>query len=431
MYVLFYFLFVIYFLGCCYFITKIKFVQNAGLGTKVVLLLFATKIAVGVIGGLANHFIMHDNTDQYGYTLQGLIEYDNLLHHPKIFFTDIFDSNYTKKYGEFFGSNGSYWNDLRNNILFKIIGFCNILSQGNYYINSLFFNVAGFIGHIALFRIFKHIYPTQHWSIIVGCFLLPSTLYFTSLIAKDMMVFTALGIFCYALYFSLDKGFTKKRITYILLSFLFVLLIRNFIAVILLPCALAWYVSSKYKINPIKIFSSLFLLASIAIGLSQFLPQKHNPLRIVVEKQQAFFSLGIAKSQYKNDTLQPNIKSFITAAPKALRHSFLSPYPAEFSNIYLNGFAVEIILYIALIILMFLYPFKNNNGLDASIVFGLLFTFLIFLFSGYITTNAGSLVRYRSVYFPFLIVPVLCTVNWEKIGRLLKSNNTAHKNTTI
>jgi uncharacterized protein with PQ loop repeat len=383
-----------------------------------ILLLFVIKIAVGIIGGLASHFLMHDNTDLYGYTVQGLVEYNNLLHHPKIFFTDSLPEAYTNNLGDFFGSHNSFWNDVRNNILIKTIGIFNILSRGNYYINSLFFNFIGFFGHIALFRVFKHIYPKQHWAIIVGCFLLPSTLYYTSLIGKDMMVFTALGIFCYALYFSLQNGFNKKQVAYLLLSFIGILLMRNFIAVILLPCAFALYVSSRYKIQPVKVFSTLFLFACMAIVLSQFFPEKYDPLNIVVEKQQAFFSLSIAKSQYQNDTLQPTIKSFATAAPTALRHSFLSPYPTEFDSIYLNAFAAEIVLYLFLALMMFILPHKNNTRLNAFIVFSLVFTFLIFLFTGYITTNAGALVRYRSTYFPFLLAPILCSINWNKAKRL-------------
>jgi hypothetical protein len=388
-----------------------------------VLVLFVIKVVVGIIGGLFSHYILHDQTDLYGYTLQGLIEYDNLLHHPKTFFFDSLPSAYANNLGEFFGSHDSFWNDLRNNILIKTIGIFNILSRGNYYINSLIFNFVGFFGHVAFFKVFKHIYPKQHWAIIVGCFLLPSTLYFTSLIGKDMMVFTGLGIFCYVLYFSLDQDFTKKRMIYLLLSFFFILLIRNFITVILLPCSVVYFMSSKYKINPLKAFGTLFLFACIGIVLSQFLPEKYDPLSIIVAKQQSFFSLGFARSQYQNDTLLPTIKSFATATPAALRHSFLSPYPGEFKNIYLNGLAVEIIFYIVLASIMFTFPYKKNNRLHPFIIFGLVCSFLIFLFSGYITTNAGALVRYRSAYFPFIIVPILCNINWAKFISIFHADN--------
>jgi hypothetical protein len=390
-------------------------VKNAGLSTKIILLLFVTKVAVGVIGGLVSHFLMNDISDMHFYTVQSLVEFDNLIHYPKTFFTDSLPTAYEQGLGDFFGSSNSFWNDLRNNILIKTMAVFNIFSRGNYYINSLFFNVAGFLGHMALFRIFKHIYPKQRLAIIVGCFLLPSTLYFTSLIGKDVMLFMALSIFCYSLYFSLENIFTAKRILLLTLSFIAILLIRNFIAVILLPCALAWYVSSKFTIKPLKVFGTFFLLAFAGIVLSQFLSEKYNPLKIVVEKQQAFFALGIAKSQYKNDTLQPTIKSFATAAPTALRHAFISPYPNEFNNIYLNGLAAEIILYLLFFLMMLTFKNSKNNITKNFIAFALIFTTLIFLFTGYITTNAGALVRYRSIYFPFLIIPILCNINWIKI----------------
>jgi hypothetical protein len=392
-------------------------VQNAGLSTKIILLLFSIKVAVGVIGGLVSHFLMNDASDMHFYTVQSLMEYDNLIHHPTIFFTDSLPTAYEQGLGDFFGSSNSFWNDLRNNILIKTMGVLNIFSRGNYYINSLFFNVVGFLGHIALFKIFKHIYPKQHWAIVVGCFLLPSTLYFTSLIGKDILIFVALSFFCYSLYFSLENKCTTKRIFFLILSFISVLLIRNFIAVILLPCAFAWYVSSRFTIKPLKVFGAFFLLAFAGIILSQFLSEKYNPLKIVVEKQQAFFGLGIAKSQYQNDTLQPTIKSFATAAPVALRHSFLSPYPTEFNNIYLNGFAAEILLYLLLFAMVFIFKNDKNNININFIVFALIFTTLIFLFTGYITTNAGAMIRYRSIYFPFLILPILCNINWNKIRK--------------
>lgn len=395
-----------------YFVTKLKFVQNALLGIKIVLLLFCIKVGVGIIGGLVSHYLMNDVSDMHFYTVQSLIEYENLMHHPKIFFTDSLPNVYDNGLGDFFGSTKSFWNDLRNNVLLKSMGFFNIFSRGNYYINSLFFNFFGFLGHIALYRIFKDIYQKQKWSIIIGCFLLPSTLYFTSIISKDIIVFTALSVFCYCLYFGLKDGFTKKRIIFFICSFCLIFLIRNFIAAILLPCTIAWFVSSHFKIRIVKVFSSLIIGVFTFVVLAQYLPQKYNPLQVVVDKQQAFFSLGTAKSQYNNDTLTPTLKSFITATPKALRHAFLSPLPAEFDNIYLNGLAVELICYTMLILLLFVYPLKNKS--TSFIIFGLMFTVFIFLFTGYITTNAGSLVRYRSIYLPFLVLPILCNINWVK-----------------
>ncbi len=387
--------------------------RNAALGTIIILSLFSIKVAVGIISGLVSHYLMNDQTDIHFYNLQSIIEYENLIHNPKIFFTDSLPSAYQNGLGDFFGSYKSFWNDLRNNILIKSMGVFNILSRGNNAINSLFFNFGGFIGHIALYRVFIDIYPKQKWSVILGCFLLPSTLYFTSCIGKDIIVFTALSIFCYCLYFGLKENFTKKRIIFLIVSFLAILLIRNFIAAILLPCAAAWFISVKFKMKPVKVFASLIVGAFMFVLLAQFLPSKYNPLQIIVSKQKAFLFSRIAKSQYHNDTLELNIKSFARATPSALRHSFLSPYPTEFNNIYLNAFATELIFFLLLFAVSFLYPIKKE--IDSFIIYGIVLASLIFLFTGYITTNAGALVRYRSIYLPFLMVPILCGIDWQRI----------------
>ncbi len=391
--------------------------QKTALSTKFILFLFIIKIAAGVVGGLVNHYIFNDNADACYYTYQSKVEYNNLINHPFIFFTDSLPSAYSNGIDGFFSTSNSFWNDLRNNILIKTMGVLNIFSNGNYYINSLFFNFIAFLGHTALYRIFKTIYPNQKWSIIIGCFLLPSMLYYSSIIGKDMIVFTALSIFCYCMFFGLQNKFTKKRITYLFISFIIILLLRNFITIILLPCAIGWFVSERFNVKLSKLFISFFVLIFALISFSTFLPQKYNPLQLVVNRQQSFFALGFAKSQFQNDTLQPTVQSFIKSAPAALRHSFLSPYPSEFDNIYLNCFALEIILFLLLLVISIIYPIKNHT--NNFIIFGILFTSLIFLFTGYIITNAGSMVRYRSIYFPFLIVPILCSINWINIKNKL------------
>ena len=156
----------------------------------------------------------------------------------------------------------------------------------------------------------------------------------------------------------------------------------------------------------------MFIAGIVAtLMLQQFTP-KVNPLLIVVKKQQAFFALGKANTDYKMDSLQPTIKSFAEQAPSSLRHSFLSPYPLEFYNFYMNLFSLEIITYWFLFILMLFKHDKIKYSKQEFIVFGVAFTFLIFLFSGYITPAAGALIRYRSIYFPFILTPILSNISW-------------------
>ena len=409
-------LFLLYLLIGCFCIIRIRFIRKSGLSYQLILFLFLVKVAAGCFLGLVNHYIFHNGTDYDVYNRLGMEEHHILFSDPYRFFTDIFKSNYNK-YGEFFASSGSYWNDLRTNIIFKVLAFLNFFSAGNYYINSLFFNFFCFFGHIALYRVFMHSFTGKKWPVIIGCFFLPSFLFFSSGIHKDLIVFTALAIFCYSMYFSLACEFSRKRIFFLVLSFLMILLIRNFIAIILIPFTLAWLISAKYPIYAIKIFTlSIFILLIGVIFLHNI--HKADPLVLVTEKQQAFLSLGKGTTFYNNDTLRPDFQSYITAAPKAFRHAFLSPYPGEFHSL-MNFFASEIFLYAALFILFIFMPARDEIRCKEFIVFAIFFSFVSFMLSGYISTTAGAIIRYRSIYLPFMITPLLASIQWEKITEFL------------
>ena len=355
----------------------------------------------GCILGLVNHLLLHNASDYDAYNDLGVAEWHMLFNDPQRFFTDIFHSNYSE-YGDFFGSSGSYWNDLRTNIIFKILGLMNIFSRGNYYINSLFFNFICFFGHVALYRVYINVYSKQKLPVIIGCFLLPSLLYFSSGVHKDLIVFTALAFFCYCMYFLFDCGFSRKRIFFLLLSFLVILAIRNFVAVILFPFAIVWFISKKYRRDPYKVFTATIGILFALVLTLHFSSTTFDPLRVIVSKQQSFFALGGSATQYHNDTLSGKLQSFAVAAPSALRHSFLSPLPGEFHAVYTYLFSFELICYLLLLILLLKYPLKNQGNSPEFLLFSLTFCFFIFLLAGYITPAAGALVRYRSVYLPFL-----------------------------
>ena len=81
-------------------------VKETSIGSPMVLILFTIKILAGIAVGLVSHYILHDKTDYFQTNVYGIQEYQSLLDSPKVFFTDIFKSNYNET-GEFFGSSAS------------------------------------------------------------------------------------------------------------------------------------------------------------------------------------------------------------------------------------------------------------------------------------------------------------------------------------
>ncbi|MEO5942819.1 MAG: hypothetical protein ABIP30_16905 [Ferruginibacter sp.] len=412
---MFYLLFFFYLGLGCFFIVKNSFIKNSQLAASNILALFLLKIAAGVFFGYTLLHVYPGN-DAWALNAYGNQEYQLLTAHPGTFFTDIFKSNYGEHYGSLFSSTNSYWNDLKLNILIKVVAILNIFSRGNYYINSLFFNFFCFFGHIALYRIFIKIYPGKKWLIIAGCFLLPSTLFFSSGMDKDCIIFGLIGMLCYCLYFSLENGFNLKKNIGIFLSIFFLFLLRNYIVVIMILPAVAWIINKKYHQKIARTFIVTFVFSILVLVLIQLTIPAFSPLKIVVNKQRDFFTLPIANTQLDTDTLLPQLQSFLSASPKAFNNAFIQPYPFQYSSSFLNIASFEIICYFFLFFAMLFYKNKSLQK-DPFISFSIVFAILMLLFIGFIVPNAGSIVRYRSIYLPLLIIPLLCSIkfnDWSK-----------------
>ncbi|MDB5203635.1 MAG: hypothetical protein JWQ27_3044 [Ferruginibacter sp.] len=413
---MFYLLFLLYLLAAAYFISSLDFVKKTGLGTKLILLLFLVKIAAGLlIGWISNRYDpLNDYAMLNGY---GREEYQLMITHPKEFLINIFYSPYNGEHSGFFYSTASYWNDLKNNIIIKALAICNIFSRGNYYINSIFFNSLGFLGHVALFRLFRHVYPDKRTALMIGSFLLPSTLYFSSAIHKDAVVFTMLGFFCYSFYFTVLKGFGMKRTAVLVTSFLLLLLIRNYVALLLLPCCAGFLLTQRFGIRPVIAYGSMVIAGILVLFFAGLAVPAFNPFNILVQKQADFMNLGAAQTDFPMQQLTPSASSFIHSLPTAANHAFLRPYPWEFPGKLLSLLSWEWWTYLLLFAIYFVINLKKRDAVHPFTPLCLLFILAVFLLIGFITPNAGSLVRYRGLYYPLLMIPVLASLAFPNINK--------------
>jgi hypothetical protein len=411
---LYYLLFFVYLLLGCYLVTRIPFIRKAGIGNKTIIALFLAKVLAGLLIGWLSNKYNPGTSDYWWINADGWLEYQLLRTDPREFFSNIFRSSYDH-YDGFFNSIGSYWNDLKNNIIIKILAFCNIFTRGNYYVNSLFLNFFAFMGSVALYRVFSHIYIHKKRLLIAGCFLLPSTLYFTSGIHKDLVVYTMLAFLCYAVYFSVEQHISLKRILIICLTMLGLLLIRNFVLIMIIPPILAFIICMKKGWKPWLVFSSTYLLMILGISLVSWIYPSLAPLQIIVQKQQDFLNLPVAASQLPMPVLTADPASFVQHFFLAVNHGFLRPYPWEPAGPFLFPLSIELYFYLFLMACAFFFRDRANEKSSPFIYLSICFALSLLLINGYIVPNMGSLVRYRSIYWPFLIVPLLAIIRLPKV----------------
>lgn len=374
-------------------------------------LIFTLKFLFGCLYGLL-FLKLYNGDDTWKSYYESLAEYSKLKNTPLTFFTEILHNGYAKSQAlTFFDSNKSYWKNLPENLLFKLLAIFNLFSNSNYYIDVLFFNSITICGHYFLYKIFLRFFPSKQAIVFVLVFFFPSLIFWESGIRKDGISFTALtGCLYYFLQFACkEKQVTSliKTVCFFILLFLF----KNFIALSLIPPFIAFGITQLYKKRTGITFAgtllvSLVLFFATALGPTQLnLPQK------MAERQNAFLQLE-GGSYMPIPTLQGSLRSYLSVFPIAFDHSLLRPYITE-ARSPLNIFAALENILVVTIILFSLYRFRSLKVIISQPGVALLLSvaFINYLVVGYTVPFAGAVIRYRAMFEILLLVPLLVSLD--------------------
>lgn len=359
--------------------------------------------------------------DTWGYHELSVTEYKLLFSDPTEYFTNLFHSGYENKYGNFFASENSWWNDLKSNMFIKFLSLINIFSFGNYYVNVIFYSFITFTGPVAIYRVFTDVFPGKKIQVMLATFLIPSFAYWTSGVHKDGLVFVAISFIIYHVYFGLKENrFKLSRVFPLLISFIIILSFRNFLLVILVPSLFAWILSYKFQKRTALIFFSVYLISGLLFFTLRYISSGLDFPQAVVNKQKAFKALQ-GNSGIEFPDMKPSVGSFIVNAPRALSSTTLRPHPGDVRHILSMAAATETAFLLFLFILFLVW---RTNGVKSTsfIWFCIFFSFSFLLLIGFTVNFLGAIVRYRSVILPFLLVPVISLIDWERIYSILFNN---------
>ena len=412
-YVLFFFYLVLF----TWLVPRISFIKNSGLNTRTLSLLFLLKVYVGILYGLFT-YQSPTGSDNWAMHLQGIDEFHLLFSNPRGYLVNLFQDNYNNNFGGFLEITDSYWNLLRSEIMAKILSIFDIFSGCNYYSNTIFYNFFVFFGFIALFRIFNAIYPGKEKLLMISIFLLPSLLYFTSGIHKDGLIFLGISLTAYNFRVMLVQNrLSIYRIIFVLLGLAIIFLLRNYVMITLLPALVAWALAFRNQKNVLQRFIIIYTGFTIIFFSLYLINPKLNLPGFVSKRQIAFIKISVnANSAININPLFPDFRSFFNNAPQALNHSLMRPYLLEkmsYAYIITGG---EIFVYEVLFLLFLLYPLKNKVHSPFT-CFAIFFALSMMMIIGYTIPVIGAIVRYRSIYFPFLIAPIVCSTDWGKLTR--------------
>lgn len=412
-----YILFVCYLVLFAWLVTKVKFFTRTGLSKSQLIILFLLKVMAGIFYGWIGVYYggLAQMSDTWGYHAQSITEYNLLFHNPHEYLVNLFRDPYQGGILRFFDTSDSYWSDLKGNLFIKILSVFDILSFGNYYVNVIFYSFACLLGPAALYRVMNDLYPGRRIVAMIATFLLPSFLYWTSGLHKEGLIFTGISLIVYVFYFAMkEKKMNVKRLLALLMGLLLVLSLRNFIIVILIPALLVWLLANRWPKQKVHLFAGAYILFGILFFTARYLDPRFDFPQAVVNKQQEFMKLPVGNSTIPIRQLKPTAASFLANTPQAITLSTLRPYPSDVHHILSLAAAIEVSLLLLLFVLSLLVraKFPQPGVVNFFFVF---FSFSLLMAIGFSNNNLGSIVRYRSVILPFLVVPIACRVDWSRL----------------
>jgi hypothetical protein len=402
--------------GCIYYIIRHTEDRSSSgkLTFKQILLFFGLKIVAGcAYGYIYKRFYNGDDT--WHLNSDAFLQYQRLIRHPGLFISDLFSSNPTQAPGLWFQDLDTYPERLEFAFITKIMAPFNLVSQGNYYINIVFFSFLTFWGAYFIYKLLlkEFITPTGtdagEFSPIsmrlvqAAIFLFPPLLFWLSGYRGDGLLLLFAGLLLYYFREALVRP-RAKNILIVIISFIILFIVRNVFALVLLPVLAAWWISRRYSIKPWKVFTGIYTTAVLLVALSGVLPTAYQPLRKIAERQQAFFILP-GNTRFNLTPLSDSPGSFLAVAPEALVNTLLRPWPWEAKGALQWLVAGENILLWALIILCLVrYHHNIKEVFTRPLAWVLLCAALTsYLLTGYIVPFPGAIVRYRAIPELFLL----------------------------
>ncbi len=410
-------------------IRSLPFFNATGLSKRTIGSLFLLKILAGTALWYVYTYVHTDRAtaDIYRYFDDGNIMFSALPEHPLDYvrmLTGIgndqrrFDVYYYQVMNNWYRQyESNMYNDAHTMIRFN--AFVRLFSFGQYHVHTVFICFLCTTGLVALYKAFVTRIAGHERVWALALFVLPSVLFWSSGVIKEALLFFGLGLFALTLKDLLRNGVRAWNL--LLLPFCIVLLffLKFYVLLSLLPAftAYVWCVRTGGA-KPLLKFVATYAVF-IALGLnSDLFYRDFRILEVLWVKQRDFIGMATAAnsgSLVDVAELEPNVWSFLQAAPHALYMTFLAPLTAWGNGALGMMSALENIGLLVLVCMAVRWRRVWNEVDKPLLCFCLGYCILLALVIGWTTPVIGALVRYRVPLLPFLLLACLCFADPKRI----------------
>ena len=419
-------------------IWKIPFLRNSGIRPVWLWILYVLHVFTGWLHNWIAWRYFPEHGDVWNYFSLSFLYRHRLLSEFHLFLLD-----------------NSTWTYITHNGIVYVHLLLNLLSGDDMRIDTLLFAFPVFLGSVALYRVFRRRFNGD--GLAAGSVLwLPSVIFWTSCIYREGMLFMLLGF----LFFELDRWFASRSRRALFVGVILFLLIAYFrlaVAAVLIPALLVWgwferpitRLGSRHTKSRLTVIIGIALIAALA---ALVVPAVRNPVLQAVTTEQVSFLMLQGHSRLSLPALDGSLASFWRALPYAIRNGFFEPIPGSGGQAVYLIFAAELVVVWLCVLSGVVTMLRGGKSSEsnwgefaairnrhvrspsfplARVIFALacvIFALAGMLLIGFVVPFAGTIVRYRSIYLPFLLAPALHALGSHPAVQRLKSwsNNKLH-----
>jgi len=302
-----------------------------------------------------------------------------------------------------------------NSLIIRITSLFNYLSLFNIYINTLLFNMLGFVGLVAILKAVKPYFAGNVKWLYIPLFLLPSVVFWGSGMLKEQLMLTFIGF-----YILLHNRVVVKHIAIswiiMVVLFLAVYSIKPSVAACLLLATFflpGFQVYKPKRLIALGITVVVLLIAAIALNL----PTK--VANMLLTKHAEYAALAISEnagSALYTSVQGAGVSAVIKLIPTALTNAIARPFLWSHNKVFQLAFALDNTAFLLLIIFLLFRAFQFPKGEKRLLMlFCLTFAITNYLIIGLTIPVMGAIVHYRIIAAPFLLLAVLLCVDLNAV----------------
>ncbi len=272
-------------------IWRSSFFKMEGVSKIYFLSVFYLKVCIGVFGWIL-YVRYYPSNDAIGFFDAGEQLY-------KLFFNDTeafvklffgFDIKHPLFYNKAIWE-GSYMDFILNDnrTIIRLNTIIRFFSFGVFHVHTIVFCFISLLGLTYIYKAALSKVAVNGKILFAIVFFAPSVLFWSSLVLKEALVFLAIGMLLYYTEFGMRSCYSKKGLFYSILSVFLLLLIKSHLLLVFLPFILINMLIVKFKWKSALKVYAIFCVSTIIliIGL-HFIAPKHDPIRILQQKQLLF-----------------------------------------------------------------------------------------------------------------------------------------------